>query len=77
VVRYGPLVPVAPDDDPAVVTAQLQETMSAMLDEVQRTDEGGRPAGAWWVPARLGGGAPPHDEVRRRHEDRFRPGGWR
>lgn len=72
VVRYGPLLPVALDDDPVEVTARLQETMARMLDEVQRSYPDGTPAGAWWVPARLGGGAPPHDEVLRAHEDRFR-----
>jgi 1-acyl-sn-glycerol-3-phosphate acyltransferase len=72
VVRYGPPVSVAPEDDPTEVTARLQEVMSGMLDDVQRGYEDGTPAGAWWVPARLGGGAPDHDTVRRAHEARFR-----
>jgi hypothetical protein len=44
--------------------------MQLLLDEVQRGYEDGTPAGAWWVPARLGGGAPPHEEVLRAHLER-------
>jgi 1-acyl-sn-glycerol-3-phosphate acyltransferase len=74
VVRYGPPVHVAPDEDPQAATARLQEAMRVLLDEVQRAYPDGTPAGARWVPARLGGGAPAHDEVVRAHEERFRPG---
>jgi 1-acyl-sn-glycerol-3-phosphate acyltransferase len=61
VVRYGePLCP-----DPAAdldgVLAELRQRMQALLDEVQRDYPDGTPAGAWWVPARLGGGAPELD----------------
>lgn len=73
VVRYGPPLHVTADEDPVAATRRLQEAMTAMLDEVQRDYSGGTPAGAWWVPARLGGGAPSHDEVQRAHEQRFRP----
>ncbi len=72
VVRYGPALHVAPDEDPVVATRRLEEAMTVMLDEVQRSYPGGTPAGAWWVPAALGGGAPDHDEVVRAHQDRFR-----
>jgi 1-acyl-sn-glycerol-3-phosphate acyltransferase len=74
VVRYGPPVHVAADEDPMVATARLQETMTVLLDEVQRAYPDGTPAGARWLPRRLGGGAPDHDEVVRAHEARFRPG---
>jgi 1-acyl-sn-glycerol-3-phosphate acyltransferase len=57
-VRYGAPIEVGPDEDPAEVTAHLHEVMERMLDEVQREYPDGAPAGAWWVPARLGGGAP-------------------
>jgi 1-acyl-sn-glycerol-3-phosphate acyltransferase len=73
VVRYGPPLEVAPGDDVVAATRQLQETMTTMLDEVQR--DYGTPAGAWWVPARLGGGAPDHAEVLAAHEQRFRDQG--
>ena len=66
---------VAPDERPTEVTARLEATMAAMLDDVQRGYEDGTPAGAWWVPARLGGGAPDHAEVLAAHEARFRGDG--
>jgi 1-acyl-sn-glycerol-3-phosphate acyltransferase len=71
-VRYGPPVHVAADEDPVVATRRLQERMTELVEEVQRSYPDGTPPGAWWVPARLGGGAPPHDEVLRAHEERFR-----
>jgi 1-acyl-sn-glycerol-3-phosphate acyltransferase len=74
-VRYGPPLYVAADEDPVAATRRLEEAMAVMLDEVQREYGGGTPADAWWVPARLGGGAPTHGEVRRAHERRFRPDG--
>ncbi len=62
-VRYEPPVTIGPDDDPVAVTAQVRAVMARRLDELQRTYPDGTPAGAWWVPARLGGGAPPPDAV--------------
>jgi 1-acyl-sn-glycerol-3-phosphate acyltransferase len=57
-VRYGePIIPGA-DDDHAEVMAELRRRISGLLDDVQRGYPDGTPAGAWWVPARLGGGAP-------------------
>jgi 1-acyl-sn-glycerol-3-phosphate acyltransferase len=73
VIAYGePLVPT-PKDDPAAVVAELWERMRAMLDEVQRTYPAGAPAGAWWVPARLGGSAPTQEEAER-HVERLAKG---
>ena len=72
VVRYGPPLAVTPQDDPVELTARLETTMASMLDQVQRDYPDGTPAGAWWVPARLGGGAPDHAEVLRTHQERFR-----
>jgi 1-acyl-sn-glycerol-3-phosphate acyltransferase len=72
VVRFGEPLHVAPDEDPVAATGRLREAMATMLDDVQRGYEDGTPEGAWWVPARLGGGAPPHDEVIRDHESRSR-----
>ena len=62
-VRFGPPIDVGPDDDVAAATARLRAAMQALLDEVQRNYPDGTPAGAWWVPARLGGGAPPPDDA--------------
>lgn len=75
VVRYGPPLQVGRDEDAAEATTRLQTAMAALLDEVQRGYPDGTPAGAWWLPARLGGGAPRHDEVVRAHEARFRRDG--
>jgi hypothetical protein len=47
-----------PDDDPLEVTAELRRRVRALLDDTQISYADGAPAGAWWVPARLGGGAP-------------------
>lgn len=57
-VRYGPPLHPGPDDDPAEVTAELRRRVQALLDEVHEDYPDGAPPGAWWVPARLGGGAP-------------------
>jgi 1-acyl-sn-glycerol-3-phosphate acyltransferase len=62
-VRYGePLYPTL-DDDPVAVTEELRRRMAVLLDEVQRAYPDGTPAGAWWVPARLGGGAAGAEEA--------------
>ncbi|NMO04330.1 1-acyl-sn-glycerol-3-phosphate acyltransferase [Gordonia sp. TBRC 11910] len=57
IVRYGVPLHVSRDDDPEAATAALRATMTALLHEVQ-DDYGQHPAGEFWVPARLGGGAP-------------------
>jgi 1-acyl-sn-glycerol-3-phosphate acyltransferase len=61
VVRYGEPLHPTPDDDLDEVTAELRLRMQSLLDEAQRDYPDGAPAGAWWVPARLGGGAPTLD----------------
>ncbi|BBX24810.1 1-acyl-sn-glycerol-3-phosphate acyltransferase [Mycolicibacter terrae] len=48
--------PLAASEDIEATTAELRETMSAMLEQAQL--EYPHPAGAYWVPRRLGGGAP-------------------
>jgi 1-acyl-sn-glycerol-3-phosphate acyltransferase len=64
-VRYGEPLHPGPDDDPAEVTAELRRRVQALLTEVQRTYRDGLPAGAWWVPARLGGSAPTVEDAGR------------
>jgi 1-acyl-sn-glycerol-3-phosphate acyltransferase len=62
-VAYGePIVP-APDDDQAAVMEELRRRIALLLDRAQREYPDGTPAGAWWVPARLGGGAPTPEEA--------------
>jgi 1-acyl-sn-glycerol-3-phosphate acyltransferase len=77
VVRFG--APMRPHDgeDAAAFTRRLRTTMETMLDEVQHSYPDGVPAGAPWVPARLGGGAPAHDEVLAQHRARVREWGER
>lgn len=58
-IGYGePLRPDL-DDDPAEVTAVLRSRVAGLADELVTTYADGTPRGAWWVPARFGGGAPP------------------
>jgi 1-acyl-sn-glycerol-3-phosphate acyltransferase len=62
-VRFAsPLRPGA-DDDPVTATAALRGMMTSMLDDLQRSYPDGAPAGARWVPARLGGSAPTVEEA--------------
>lgn len=72
-VRYGEPLHPASDDDPEEVTRELRGRMADLFDETVGSYPGGTPAGAWWVPERFGGGAPPHAEVRADHEARWRP----
>lgn len=59
----GPPLHPTPDDDPVAITAKLQAQMNAMLHEAQEAYPVPAPPGAWWQPARLGGGAPTPDEA--------------
>lgn len=62
-VAYGPARVVPAGADPATETEALRCEMAGMLDVLQRTHPDGLPAGARWVPARLGGGAPTPEEA--------------
>ncbi|MGI9608891.1 MAG: lysophospholipid acyltransferase family protein [Acidimicrobiia bacterium] len=66
-VRFGEPLVVAPDDDVEVATKELRTRMQSMLADVVSDYPDGVPQGAWWVPHRLGGGAPEHDSVERAH----------
>jgi 1-acyl-sn-glycerol-3-phosphate acyltransferase len=70
-VRYGEPLAVRPDEDLRAATDRLRGRMAAMLDEVQRAYPERPAAGEdWWVPRRLGGGAPDHDRVLAEHCER-------
>lgn len=56
-VRYAEPLMVSAADDPETATKHLREVMTTELHAVQ-DGYGAHPAGAFWVPARLGGGAP-------------------
>jgi 1-acyl-sn-glycerol-3-phosphate acyltransferase len=77
VVRFGAPLHADPGEDAMALTRRLRERMATMLDEVQRGYVDGTPAGAAWVPARLGGGAMPHPEVLAQHRARVREWGER
>jgi len=57
-VAFAPPIEVAPDADVVAITARLEGVTRQLLEQLQRRYPDGNPAGAWWVPARLGGGAP-------------------
>lgn len=61
-ISIGAPITVTTDDDPAAATANLRSVMAGMLDESIRSYPE-QPAGAWWLPASYGGGAPTPDEA--------------
>lgn len=65
-VRYGEPLHPAIDDDPVAVTIELRRRVAALLGDAQTAYLDGQPAGAWWVPARLGGGAPTPEQAESR-----------
>ncbi len=72
-ITVGEPVPTPRGSDPDVVTEELRERMSSLLDEtIERYPD--RPDGASWIPARWGGSAPTLEEAaeieRARREER-------
>ncbi|WP_406048522.1 lysophospholipid acyltransferase family protein [Kribbella sp. NBC_00889] len=63
-ITVGEPITVGTDDDAAEATAHLRTTMAGMLDRTIR-DYPEQPAGAWWLPASYGGGAPSPAEAER------------
>ena len=76
-VRYAPPLHAMPGEDAATLTRRLRAYMEEQLAEVQRDYPDGLPAGAAWVPARLGGSAPTHEATLRRHQRRLEEWGPR
>jgi 1-acyl-sn-glycerol-3-phosphate acyltransferase len=63
-IEVGEPILATPEDNPNVVTKDLQTRMEAMLDRLitgHPADE--QPPGSWWLPARFGGSAPTLDEA--------------
>lgn len=58
-IRFDAPLHIGPDDDVQQVTEELRRRTGAMLDDLIESYPDGAPEGAWWVPARFGGGAPP------------------
>jgi 1-acyl-sn-glycerol-3-phosphate acyltransferase len=77
-VVFGDPLQLRPDEDPVAATVRLQGTTTELLHDLQRTYPDGAPPGAWWVPARLDGGAPAAprwlDERRVTGDDAAEPG---
>ncbi len=61
-VAYGAPLHIPPDADAVAATAQLRAVTDELLREVQ-AGYPDAPAGADWLPARLGGAAPTPDEA--------------
>ena len=61
-IRFGEPIHVAPEDDPTIVTENLQKMMDDMLRHAQETYPDKEP-GAWWEPARRGGTAPTPEQA--------------
>lgn len=59
--------PLQPVGTAAELDAALRASMTTLLHEVQ--EQYPHPAGAWWVPRRLGGAAPTPDEATRRDQE--------
>jgi 1-acyl-sn-glycerol-3-phosphate acyltransferase len=63
-ITVGEPLTVTRQDDAAEATAHLRSTMAGMLDRTIRAYPE-QPAGAWWLPASYGGGAPTPEEAER------------
>ncbi|MGW6279687.1 lysophospholipid acyltransferase family protein [Kribbella sp. NPDC055071] len=63
-ITVGAPMTVTTDDDATEATDQLRTTMAGMLDRTIRAYPE-QPAGAWWLPAAYGGGAPTPAEAER------------
>lgn len=57
-VTYGSPIQASPDADPCAITDRLETVMQDLFDRAVTSYPDGTPPGAWWVPARFGGGAP-------------------
>jgi 1-acyl-sn-glycerol-3-phosphate acyltransferase len=60
-ITFGEPMIVEPGSDPGAVTEELHASMAALLDAAQRSypDTPRTAHDRWWLPAHLGGGAPP------------------
>ncbi|GAA1907437.1 lysophospholipid acyltransferase family protein [Streptomyces sodiiphilus] len=64
-VRVGEPMPADPQESAATLTSRLRERMQDLLEAAQRAypDKPKGPEDAWWLPAHLGGTAPPAPAV--------------
>ncbi|MDX1659707.1 MAG: lysophospholipid acyltransferase family protein [Nitriliruptorales bacterium] len=71
-VRYGEPLHPTEADDPRAVTAELWSAVHRLLNAAIASYPDGTPPGAWWVPARAGGGAPTADQATAQVHDLLR-----
>jgi 1-acyl-sn-glycerol-3-phosphate acyltransferase len=70
-ITVGEPMPVGADEDATEATARLRKTMAGMLDRTIQASAD-KPAGAWWLPASYGGGAPTPEEADRLDAEELR-----
>jgi len=70
-ITVGEPIAVSPEDDATEATAHLRTTMAGLLDQTIRAYPE-QPAGAWWLPASYGGGAPTPEEAERLDQEELR-----
>jgi 1-acyl-sn-glycerol-3-phosphate acyltransferase len=65
-IRVGPPIEAAPDDQPATVTSRMGDALRTLLREAQDSypDQPSGEGDSWWLPARLGGTAPTIEQAR-------------
>ncbi len=70
---FGSAIHVAPDDDVIEASDRIRAATEVLLHEVQEAypDRPSSPEDDWWLPARMGGGAPPHAQVEVAHRERM------
>ncbi|WP_422936096.1 lysophospholipid acyltransferase family protein [Sinomonas sp. P47F7] len=61
-VHFGDPVDLVDGDDPERAAAKLQHAMQKAANAAALDFPLGQPAGAWWLPAKFGGGAPSEAE---------------
>jgi 1-acyl-sn-glycerol-3-phosphate acyltransferase len=68
-ITVGEPIPIIPGSNPDAITEELSDRLRSLLDAtVARYPD--KPAGADWIPARLGGGAPTLEEALRIDEEK-------
>ncbi|MGJ3507826.1 lysophospholipid acyltransferase family protein [Enemella sp. A6] len=74
-VHFSEPITVSPDEDVRVASERLREALQAGIDRGIAEYPEPLPAGAWWVPAALGGGARTvEEELEVYHQERSRYG---
>ena len=73
VTAFGPPIHVAADEDVHAASERIRAATESLLHGIQEDypDRPSSPEDSWWLPARMGGSAPPHAEVEAAHLDRM------